>query len=368
MAHTTRRPLSESGVARGFKARRPKRKTALTVEHRMFVEGHGGAPEVSARVVPVESGEKGMRRFEVVVEIAGVAAGARAFPPGIAGTPVEAGSARRKKVDDSLLEGFIPNHLALDPVPRDLVRSHRTHHGPGAPEPVRPTTVFAPDDRMTFRDTSYPWGTIGLVETARGTSSGVVIGPRHVLTVSHGIDWGGAPGFAANWIRFTPSAFDGNAPFGEALGEHIYWYVQEDGDGTLDANELRFDYVVVVVDTRIGERTGWMGARGYVDGWDGLDAWQHMGYPGDLNSGRRPVFVNRVTLDGDDAGDDAHQFIQHVADVFPGQSGGPFFGWWTGDVGPRAVATQSGETPIANFASGGGDLARLVSIARTDFP
>jgi hypothetical protein len=42
---------------------------------------------------------------------------------------------------------------------------------------VRPTTVFQPDDGQVFQDTSYPWGTIGLVETARENSSGVVIGP-----------------------------------------------------------------------------------------------------------------------------------------------------------------------------------------------
>lgn len=122
-------------------------------------------------------------------------------------------------------------------------------------------------------------------------------------------------------MRFTPSSFDGNGPFGQTHGIHTYWYVQENGDRSLSATELQFDYVVVVLNTRIGERTGWMGARGYVDSWDGLDVWQHMGYPVDLNSGQRPVFLNRVTLNGDNSGDDAHQSIQHRADVFPGPVG-----------------------------------------------
>ena len=34
-----------------------------------------------------------------------------------------------------------------------------------------------------------------------------------------------------------------------------------------------------------------MGTRGYDDDWDSLDVWSHIGYPGDLNSGERPVFV-----------------------------------------------------------------------------
>ena len=296
-------------------------------------------------------------------------AGGRAFPPGLTGNSVKRSRSRQPiDLDDALLQSFVPDHLAFEPLPRDRVRARRTFNAKLDRKIVRPTTVFAPDDRRVFQDTSYPWGTVGLVETPRGNGSGVVIGPRHMLTVSHVIDWGGAPpGSAANWVRFTPSSFDGVGPFGETHGVHIYWYVQENGDDSLSPEELRFDYVVVVLNTRIGERTGWMGARGYIDAWDGLDVWQHMGYPGDLNGGQRPCFVNRVTLNGDDNGDDAHQFIQHRADVFPRQSGGPMFGWWDGDVGPRAVATQSGETSADNFASGGADLARLVSIARTDF-
>ena len=106
------------------------------------------------------------------------------------------------------------------------------------------------------------WSTVGLVETNRGSGSGVMIGPRHLLTVSHVIDWTAPEGFAADWVRFTPSSFDGDAPFGESYGVHIYWYLQEDGDGFITGDEGNFDYVVVVLDRRLGETTGWMGARG----------------------------------------------------------------------------------------------------------
>ena len=148
------------------------------------------------------------------------------------------------------------------------------------------TTIFGTDNRRAFQDTTYPWSTVGLVQTNRGSGSGVMIGPRHLLTVSHVIDWTAPAGFAADWVRFTPSFFDGNAPFGEAYGAHIYWYVQEDGDGFISGNEGDFDYAVVVLDRRLGETTGWMGARGYDDDWDSLDVWSHMGYPADLNSGQ----------------------------------------------------------------------------------
>jgi hypothetical protein len=68
-----------------------------------------------------------------------------------------------------------------------------------------------------------------------------------------------------------------------------------------------------------------------------------------------------------DGTDDAAQSILHQADVFPRQSGGPMFGFWDGDVGPRAVAVQSWETRDNNGASGSRDLRDLVARARTDF-
>jgi len=182
--------------------------------------------------------------------------------------------------------------------------------------------------------------------------------------VSHVIDWTAPPGFAADWVRFTPSSFDGGAPFGEAYGAHIYWYVQEDGDGFISDTEGDHDYVVVVLDRRLGESTGWMGARGYNDDWDSLDVWSHMGYPVDLNSGQRPTWQGGFRVDGTDA---AAQAILHKADVFPGQSGGPVFGFWAGDVGPRAVAVQSWQTSSNNGASGSMDMRDLVVRARTDF-
>ncbi|HET9479836.1 MAG TPA: hypothetical protein VFO72_10855, partial [Pyrinomonadaceae bacterium] len=100
------------------------------------------------------------------------------------------------------------------------------------------------------------------------------------------------------------------------------------------------------------------------DDWDSLAAWSHMGYPTDLNSGQRPTWQGNFTVDGTDA---AAQSILHQADVFPGQSGGPVFGFWDGDVGPRAIAVQSWHTSSNNGASGSMDMRDLVVQARTEF-
>lgn len=355
-------PLNE--VARRFRARSAARPGPITRTQRLFVRGGHEPPVVKTRIEPIRRGAEGID-YEIVIETHGVDTGARARPPMLKGRGFRVGEARFDEARlERLLGAHVPDHLAFNPQPRQRVNAFRTINPKLTRERNVATTVFGNDDRFVFQDTAYPWSTIGRVETNRGTGSGVMIGPRHLLTVSHVIDWTAPDGFAADWVRFTPSYFDGDAPFGEAYGVHVYWYLKEDGDGFISGSETDFDYVVVVLDHRIGESTGWMGARHYNDDWDSLNVWSHMGYPADLNSGQRPIFVSPFTMDGTD--DDAQDML-HKADVFPGQSGGPMFAWWDGDVGPRAVAVQSYQNSSNNGASGGRSLRDLVAQARTDF-
>lgn len=356
------KPIRVRELERRFTPRGPREETPIALERRFHVAADR-EPQVRTRLDRVVRGE-GQAHWEVVVEVDGVRAGARGLPPPLQGraTKIE----RRRLSEDQLAEqltGYVPDHLGFNATPRELIKGLQTIRAPMARRRVA-TTIFGTDNRRVFQDTTYPWSTVGLVQSNRGSGSGVMIGPRHLLTVSHIIDWTAPAGFAADWVRFTPSFFDGSAPFGESYGVHIYWYLQEDGDGFISGDEGNFDYVVVVLDRRLGEATGWMGARGYDDDWDNLDAWSHMGYPGDLNSGQRPTWQGGFRVDGTDA---AAQSILHQADVFPGQSGGPVFGFWDGDVGPRAIAVQSWQTTSNNGASGSMDLRDLVAQARSDF-
>lgn len=359
------RPISPDQLNARFPARAAKRPSLIKRTSKVHVRGSGEPPRISTRVEPIARDGQGID-YEVVIEIDGVDITARAQPPAMKGVELRRGDAR---VEEARLAehigGFVPDHLAFTPLPAKQTRPFRTIRNPDGRERNVATTLFGADDRRTFQDTAYPWSTVGLVETNRGSGSGVVIGPRHLLTVSHVIDWSAPAGFAANWVRFTPSYYDGDAPFGVTYGTNIYWYLKEDGDGFISGDEGKHDYVVVVLDQPIGQSTGWMGARGYDDDWDSLNVWSHMGYPADLNSGNRPIFISPFTMDGSD---DAAQSMSHKADVFPGQSGGPMFAWWDGDVGPRAVATQSFQNSSANGASGGRDLRDLVARARNEFP
>ena len=52
-----------------------------------------------------------------------------------------------------------------------------------------PLYIWGPDDRRFYNDKRYPWGCVCRVLTPILTGSGVIVGPRHVLTASHLIDW-----------------------------------------------------------------------------------------------------------------------------------------------------------------------------------
>lgn len=362
MQQRIRPPVLVRDLDRHFTSRPPVEDTPIALERRFEVVADR-EPKVTTRLERVDRGD-GQPQWEVIVDVDGVRAGGRALPPALRG---EGRKIERRRISEEelaeRLTGFIPDHLGFSAIPRDSVPSFRTIRPATARRRVA-TTVFGADNRLVFRDTSYPWSTVGLVQTNRGSGSGVMIGPRHLLTVSHVIDWSAPAGYAADWVRFTPSYYDGGAPFGESYGIHIYWYLKEDGDGFITGNEVNYDYVVVALDRRLGETTGWMGARGYDDAWDDLAAWSHMGYPADLNSGQRPTWQGGFQVDGTDA---RAQSLLHQADVFPGQSGGPVFGFWDGDVGPRAIAVQSWQTTANNGASGSMDLRDLVAQARSDF-
>ena len=191
-----------------------------------------------------------------------------------------------------------------------------------------------------------------------------MVGPRHMLTCSHAIQWN-ADG-TTGWVKFTPSYFDDSAPFGVAMGIRVYWEgIRVVGPG-INVEEGRHDYVVVVLNWRIGDLTGWLNRARWSDSWDGGPYWTHVGYPEDLASTQRPT--RQTGIAGTSTDSPLHTRITHFGDVFFGQSGGPFFGWWDGDSVPRVVADQSGQTSTVNSASGGGHMVDLIAKARTDFP
>ena len=304
------------------------------------------------------------------------AVGQHNFPPAIKNLQIK----DQAKIDfnEKNIEGFRPEHLSLSPFPKtlnkDLFRQFWTpkfsnHQGKFG----LPTSVYSPDTRYNFNDTAFPWCTCGKVEVSGGWGSGVMIGPRHLMTASHAINWGNNN--TAGWVKFTPSYFDGSAPFGFAYATKIYSWSQVNGSDGVDTNESAFNYVVCVLDSRIGDLTGWMGSKGYSTDWNGSAYWSHIGYPSDMAGGQRPSFIGDGVIDSTDNGSSSGRtslMMSHKIDVIPGQSGGPFFGWWDREEWPRVVGIQSteqfGGSNGPNTCGGGNPLAELINYVRTVEP
>jgi V8-like Glu-specific endopeptidase len=293
--------------------------------------------------------EREKRSLEVIAEVGEL--GRHAFPPKV--DVVDASRILEGPAEEADLPAFRPSHLAVHPHPDDLPEElHRRRWARRSPDEHDdsgdPTTLFDPDTRYEFSDTSYPWSCCGRVDTPGGSGSGVMIGRRHMMTASHVIDWG--PDNTAGWVKFTPLVFDTSEPFGFAYATRIYWWLQADASDQIQSVEAAFDYVVCVLDQPLGDLTGWMGTRGY---------------SGD-SGGDRPIYHGPGVMDStaveSTGGRDAFR-IMHENDVFRGQSGGPFFGWWDGEVGPHVIASQSAEnwntTPGPNAAGGGNPLPEL---------
>ena len=206
--------------------------------------------------------------------------------------------------------------------------------------------------------TEWPWCTIGKLfartDGVMKVGSGVLVGPRLLLTASHAMPWAGR-----YWdIRFVPNYRNGNDPrFGHAYVDE-FWGIEtrDDVTGT--------DYVICKLNWRIGDRTGWMGSQW----WSNEDEyynrdWISVGYPvSQPNGGERPsievpVKVVDIDNDGDGLEIETHKF------ALGGWSGGPLWFWINGD--PRVVGIESGFEkdfldPERTVFAGGRHLVDLV--------
>lgn len=303
--------------------------------------------------------------------------GQHAFPPDIRTTALTRSDVQPTRL---ITDGMLHDHLGVSPAPAKLSKELMVRQRFGidlGKRPKRdlsePTNIFAGDQRYVFSDTSFPWCTCGKVETEAGWGSGVMIGPRHMMTASHVIVW--KPNNSAGWVKFTPLKFDSSEPFGNTFAVNIYSWNKADGSDGLNLTEGAFDYVVCVLNNRIGDLTGWMGSRGYNTSWDGGDYWAHIGYPQDISGGTRPAFIGYQDFINETSaslGGRSSFRIRHEIDVIPGQSGGPYFGWWDGEPWPRVVGIQSGQNlggPGGDNTCGGGNpLSELINFARGAMP
>lgn len=265
---------------------------------------------------------------------------------------------KRARTKATTIEPMWPGWISSTPIPKKAQIPFRpspiNHRGRILDRGV----IFAPDDRRTYFDRSYPWGCVCKVVTAMGWGSGTIVGPRHVLTASHVVDWtrDGAGSVEVHRAGGTVAA--------TTRISAVWAYTKV--TGLIEWSENDEDYAVLVTDARIGERFGWLGTRTYDSGWDCDPYWYSFGYPGDIGGGNSPVWQRRKWLDEDGWDWGGGRSMETNADMIPGQSGSPMFAWWA--PGPYVVAVWSNFSSTENWCSGGSDMTHLVAHARTHDP
>lgn len=263
------------------------------------------------------------------------------------------------EVEPVALDPFIPEWEPVRAKPGSALRQEGfrpriRHRG----KEVDPAVVIGTDERRIYNNTAYPWGCVCRVVTSVGTGSGIIVGPRHVLTASHVVNWGVPGGVngvvevhrAGPTVRFTTAI------------RRAFAYTRV--TGSVGWTELDEDYAVLETASTIGNWFGWLGIKTYDSRWDGDPYWANVGYPVDVGGTMWPTRQFSKWLDEHAFDFGGGRAMDTNADINPGNSGGPMFAWW--DNGPHAVAVVSAHDveDRENYCAGGSDLTRLVSVAR----
>ena len=240
--------------------------------------------------------------------------------------------------------------------------------------PTRPLYVFGPDDRNAYMDATWPWGLVGKVFTSGGwVGSAALIGPRLIATAGHVVPWGGG----SWWMRFVPAYYNGMSLHGAGVES----YVSDARGYDVNGSVTGYDWAVCRLYEPLGDWLGYFGYNGYSNSWENDPYWTVLGYPGAVAGGQRPSWQGSVSSFDTDGDSNGGLEIETRADMTPGNSGGPMFGWWSGD--PRLIGVVSGEetdwspgfwpwqwgnTTRGNVVAGGSGFTNLMAWGRTNWP
>jgi V8-like Glu-specific endopeptidase len=276
--------------------------------------------------------------------------------------------ARGKRVEHQL-DGFIPAHVPIRTRPRSELISTRRLRLRGRKGDYTPLVVFAGDARQLLTDNSWPWNLTGLVTTSDGASgSGVLVGDRLMLTAHH-MRPSNSIANGSWWMTFSPN-FDSsnvpNAPFGSSNVSDLQHY---DAESDLEYI-VGHDFMLCRLYEPLGQQLGYLGSTPFNDDWRSWQVWHNVGYPIDVGGGSRPAVQMNQSME-DDYEDDDGQYIETEASLNNGNSGGPFFSWFT-DGNVRICGVVSGGLSFGddrdNALAGGDNMVGLIDWGRSNWP
>src|SRR5512139_3750738 len=246
-------PLSLDELVTSLKPRAPRtRLTDAEIQHSLLLASDDKLRVSQSLNLLGKEGAGAGAAYELNLRVQGAAIGRHVLPPNPMVREFRSDhDVRQRQRAFPYFNGYLPDHLGLSILPKQVPRELTVPRRMRAPSlPDRPgevheaTTIFGPDNRYLFFDTAFPWCTTGRVDTPGGQASGTMVGPRHLLTCSHAIQWN--TDGSAGWVKFTPSYFDGSAPFGVAWGTWIYWEGVKVFGPSINRDEGQHDYVCVV--------------------------------------------------------------------------------------------------------------------------
>ena len=265
-------------------------------------------------------------------------------------------------------------------IPKRKISSRRGGEILHRPRPRRAGEVFygvyGVDDRSVYYPSGYPWQCVGRIfvyvnqwQNWNWSGSGVLIGPRVVLTAGHMVPWDKAQAPDFFGMLFVPGYYDGLSVSGAGARS---WVTQAYGWSVSYYSRFpdAFDMAVLRLQDPLGNSLGYFGSKGYFHDWQSMRYFNLTGYPGAVAGAERPSYEPGIEVMDSDASGDAVE-LEFQDDATPGDSGAPFWATWS-DGFPYAIGTISGGEATSeeddNIAAGGKAMDDLIRWARNNWP
>ncbi|KAK6853033.1 hypothetical protein PG995_011584 [Apiospora arundinis] len=187
-------------------------------------------------------------------------------------------------------------------------------HPSSSPPTQQKRYTIGPDDRVRWDDRNYPYSAMGRLSNPKSLCSASLIGPRHVAAARH--CW--TPNVP---YHFAP-AFNGVEVLQGAEVTEIL--MLKDTDLPTGICSQNTDWAIFVLDRRLGEPMGFLGANTIDSAHVEKPLFYNYGYPGDRDGASRPYRQQSISV-YNQLRCDANGPLDTDADASSGQSGGPLW-------------------------------------------